>query len=639
MSQVRFNELVDQFIKVEAAKKVRDSFSQKGNLIWDHFYNVRDMIKNCEAELKQKKQQGENIDQQINSLSAKFEKSNEIRDEATSEQIEVLAIKKACLECEILYLENELTVKRHGMFNILKDPDVVFYNTACLKFRDERNIFIEKMERSIAITNADMKPNDISYIVKEIIKMEEIVRLKTICEKINHFCKSHYEYNVSYNEIIKKISAIVNSSYWENLANVDLMIHITAMRKIISNRSYASPETLYKELKNTVKEVMNPGFFDKKCENINLLNLCVAIENIDLISFEVLVIKLDIVNSKNNVREKNELADPIKPKLIDKKFEDNSENQNYSAIINLYLLFKAAAIAAQESIVLIQHAIDKFKLLELEIERLKNLLAGIPIKLKSLKEEENKIDSEYISNIHLYPSLEADLQKNYISDKTDIEVNIVHGECRAEKIEKTLHQKQIQYNNMIAKYKSNLRQCLTLSQYAAHLQKNYITHASLQIEKNHPDYTKSTINFLIEEYHSNDKFDKSATIPMILNDVLKKTEQYTVSYQDLNLKIINLINHPHWKCAKQDDGDMRGVLEIAQVFIDPLLTAKEHFESAQEIAKNCISSPFPFWSTKLNTDAKLLYQAILNMDILQLEKLTIRFNFQIEDDNLLTFHI
>jgi hypothetical protein len=628
MNQTKFNQLVKQFIKTKAAAIVYNSLDAQ----WMYsLSNLNIDIRKLKEDLRQKKESLIILDNGINLLYEKTidstlsDNMSVLRQsENIAETTEVLQQKKSFLHVEILSIEETLLNKEHIRNKLFRHSNIIYFIEASAKFNKESQLLINDIEKSMAVANLELMQDTISFAVELTLRRDKINKEKEFCSKINHICNCDFDFIISYNELIDSLSTII--SYWQRHNTEKMIPAILKMSAIIDKRNSIPDEKLYQQMQELAKEATRKSLFPwNEIKDTEVIEFFEAIANTNLIRLEVFATKIAL-HHENKMGNSDNLTLRVQPTFIDSHIESDEEARKFSKIVNCYLLSKAANSVANTVVQSAQVLIDELKSLECEIIQLKSDLSHKKLQIQSLDIDQSSIDIMYANNIQKYPTVSESVTEKFRKDYAAIDVyrSVLH--CEIAKLEEGLHIKRKEYNSKLFQYHPQINQCLALTQFATGLRQQYSVQAAAAMRNANPQLEQSTIDFMINYIYDPQHAIEEKSFTKDLNHVCKSSCKYTMSFHDYNKKISELAKHPYWQKLKQEG---KCITELANLFtIHGNLPSRDLFESIQRTASKLGKCITPFWGSQLDpkSDVHMFLQAIVKQDILELERLTLKFD-------------
>lgn len=459
-----------------------------------------------------------------------------------------------------------------------------------------------------------LKSDEIQDLVKIILSTTSIY---TSTEKVNTLCGSQYNYHLSTSDLLRKFSELINSTYWEKSGKIDPLI--LSMMDIVSQNK--SPEIIHNELKKIV------GLSHKKPLEEDIDKLCKSILNNDLIALERLKIKIEwTVNYTIYFHD----ALPEKPFLLD-TYPTRNQHQ-FDTGIDSYLFFQAAISIVKETVVSCKEILDDFKkteedisLIKQRIDEYKNEIESRQIKKEKNMDSLSRFQEEFKENPKLYQYILTTLYE----ENMHLDFWIQSFESSQKNAFRELHEKQKEYNQKVHEHSDPISRCMTLSQLASSLQKQYINNAATMIAKGNPDYSIETVESLAKMAYEI-MTGKPETVSERIAAYSQTRLNYSLTYNNINQKIATLVYHEHWQRTKTKEDNIQDITQLARILGNNAnKNPKKCFELLQKKATEILkkSNKSSLFSHSLDPDAKKLCQAIANKDVKQMHQLTLLFNF------------
>lgn len=634
MNQSRFNQLVNQFIKTKAAELVCEQLNAKAMLAFDKIILAHQEMSDTEAKLLVKRESDKQISHEINELYKQLaakpsdaDRTAQQHEVYITDKIELLVLRKSYLACELLYLENQLQEQVQTKRALLSGPDFLPFGQAYSNYKKEQALLTKELEEAMAIDRIDLNSERIAIWIQLHLETKFAAK-KTFIDDVNHLCKSHYAYNPSYTELIDRIALVVNSTSWEQAKTVDPVI--LTMRNLIAKRSKMPSDELYQSLQKLAHTTLNKTFINK---DKKVTALCSAIAENNVIALQAIATDIALFYDKP-AYIKTQASKPVTLELIDDLHKEKKQSQ-FIELVDYYLLAQAAELVAKEAIAAIAELVEEFNALDAEIERLEQALDYFKTSKKTTEEEITLTQQRLDRNLQEYPEFVKVIAK-YEQSIEGSKNFLVLRDWQIEDVVASLHQRKTEHNTLLHQHRAKLSQVHTLSQLTAYYQRQFIQQTVIALRELKQDWQQETIEWLAEQLLKDNLF-KGMSATERLNHVMKGNFQYKQTYDSFNHKIASLVNHPHWLSIKQDSGLHKDIEEMAKLLQDHANTnPKECFDLISKKAARLLKSESSFLGKKLHSDARVLYKAIVDQDMLQLDKLLIQFDHLPRQDNSLT---
>jgi hypothetical protein len=636
MNQTQFNQLINLYVKEKAAKKNLETFRHEGEIILQEISSLNKIKTELTRQLEEKKKELVAMDNEINSLYAQLpsKEVDELENARASDEIEIILIRKSLLLCEISIIENKLSIIKNEHDNLFNQPNHLYYVSAFSQWKKAESKLMETLKKAMIITHPKLSKETICDAV---LKNE---LFSDFSQHINHLCNSHFVYTIPHASLIEKLAMIINSSYWQDQTRCEeTQFFIRKMQNILHEVDEIGAENSFNKLQKLAKTITTPSFFKRQTNNKEILNLCDAILTTDLIFLEEFLQKIDLLQEKI-ITENRMLIKNIKPTLVESRNNFSKNDNQATELMNIFIVMQAVRLVAKETTETIERVINEFQELNAEIASIEEMKSKIEEQIGVLNISLADTRKNYVENKKKYPDLRDDLYTINKKDSTQINGEIWFHTINNEKLKTALDEKKKQYNVKLIENNSIIFQCVTMSQFTIHLHRQFIQQCSILMERDELALNRSTIEFLANKIA--DSSDENAHVGINikhLNSILKTSESYTLSYQFFIQKIVDLINHDHWKSIKQQGGNIKGIQEMATFLTKQPITDKKCFDSLQKIAKKQLENEVGFWGEKLHQDIKVFYDALINVNLFQLEKLSIKFNFLPKNESIKKLNI